>query len=43
VQSGLQISKEFPYNKKSDNFIDLSPLSNMVVAALTDEEYFGDI
>lgn len=39
--TGHHLTKEFPFNVKSDNFLGLSSIQNLVVAAMTDEEQMG--
>lgn len=38
---GYQLTKDYPFNLKSDNFLGLSSITNLVVAAMTDEEFLG--
>jgi hypothetical protein len=36
------LGKDYPFNKKSDNFLELDKIHNMVISSLTDEETVGD-
>ena len=38
---GKILTRDFPFNAKSDNILDLSKIHNMVITALTDEEQVG--
>ena len=40
---GKILTQDFPYNSKSDNFLDIYQINNMVIASLLDEENFGEI
>ena len=38
---GSLLAKDYPYNKKIDNFLELEHIENMVICSLQDEEIIG--
>ena len=38
---GEELGRELFFNKKTDNFLELNSLKNIVIAALQDEEIIG--
>lgn len=40
---GRILCDDYPYNSKSDNFLGIEKINNMVIATLLDEETIGEI
>lgn len=41
-QFGKQFGHDYPFNQKSDNFLELQQIHNVAIASLTDEEELGN-
>lgn len=40
-QFGKKLGTDYPFNSKSDNFLELTQVHNLVISSLTDEEDVG--